>query len=70
MPEDDPDKGLKHAALPVTQIKTNVDTVVSILFCCVSKHCCVDWPLIYHCTIVQSHLWTEYRYEQGIRTKI
>jgi hypothetical protein len=51
MPEDDPEEGSKHVALPPTQIKMNVDTVVSILFYCVSKRCCVDWPLIYHCRI-------------------
>jgi hypothetical protein len=32
MPEDDPKKGSKHAALPPTTNKTNVDTVVPILF--------------------------------------
>jgi hypothetical protein len=51
MPEDDPEKGSKHVALPLTQIKTYVETVLSILFYCVSKRCCVDWPLIYNCRI-------------------
>jgi hypothetical protein len=41
-PKDDPDKGSKHVALPLTQIKPNVNTVVPILFYCVSKRCCVD----------------------------
>jgi hypothetical protein len=40
--EDDPEKESKHVALPLAQIKTNVDTVGSILFYCVSKRCCVD----------------------------
>jgi hypothetical protein len=47
MPEDDPEKGSKHAALPPMQIKKNVDTAASILFYYVSKRCCVDRPLIY-----------------------
>jgi hypothetical protein len=40
--EDDPEKGSKHVVLPLTHIKTNVGTVMYILFYCVSKSCYVD----------------------------
>jgi hypothetical protein len=44
------DSGISKVSLHnVLKRKTNVDTVVSIMFYCVLKRCCVDWPLIYHC---------------------
>jgi hypothetical protein len=52
-----PRERVETCSIQLTQIKTIIDTVVSILFYCVSKHC-VDWPPIYHWWIVN---WKRYK---------